>query len=77
MTLLYSNHIRSDIPAQEAVVAPATAHGSVIKQTKGDVGVEHQVFGPGHDLPGQADSGGGEYHAGYDENGLIDAETRS
>ena len=74
---LYSNHIRSNIPAQKAVVAPAATHGSVIKQTKGYVGVEHQVFGPGQDLSGQADGGGDEYQAGDDEGGLLDAETCS
>ena len=77
MCSLFSDHIRSNIPAQKAMVAPAAAHGSVIEQSKGYVGVEHQVFGPGHYLSGQADGGGDEYQAGDDQSGLPYAETCS
>ena len=59
------------------MVTPAAAHGSVINQPKGYVGVEHQVFRPGQDLAGQADRGGDENKDGDDLRGLFYAEPRS
>ncbi len=74
---IISDHTWCNIPAQKAVITPAAGHGVVIIQTEGNVGVEHQVFGPGQEVTSQANGCRAKDQAGDDQRGLLYAETCS